>query len=374
MITFVGRYAIPNSLHPTGEDGSGVRRSRRYTYGVFAVRELSLATDKDEFIFSDRATATNSARCRGIVAWEATCEPLGRAVNQNRKLLRRMLAWGTRERLLNATPFNVAGEKSSTPNRSLPFLVFIWLGAEGGIRTSTLLRAPAPQAKSVMRTPFRRGTQALIKFERQNNRRFRRVTSEEEPRLLAAGNSLVHMLIVAALDTGMRRAELLALRFGDIDWDRQLIHIRPEIAKSKKGRVVPIGTTRLRRLLEWLRVGPNNETVPDDRLVFLRRDGETVKSFRTAWERARTKAGLSTVRFHDLRSEYASRLVECGVPLSQVRDLLGHCSIVVTERYDRVRLDSLKAAVARLDERQPFKILSTSPDQAHLVESLSSSH
>jgi integrase len=97
-----------------------------------------------------------------------------------------------------------------------------------------------------------------------------------------------------------------------------------------------------------------------------------VKSFRTAWELAREKAGLSTVRFHDLRSEYASRLVERGVPLSQVRDLLGHCSIVVTERYDRVRLDSLKAAVARLDDGQPFKILSSPAAPANPVESSSS--
>jgi hypothetical protein len=58
--------------------------------------------------------------------------------------------------------------------------------------------------------------------------------------------------------------------------------VRPEIAKSKKGRVVPIGTTRLRTLLEWLRVGPNHQPLPDDRLVFLRESGETVKSFRTA--------------------------------------------------------------------------------------------
>src|SRR5947207_15524020 len=58
----------------------------------------------------------------------------------------------------------------------------------------------------VTQTPFRRGTQALIKFERENNRRFMRVAPEEE-RLLAAGNSLVHTLIITALDTGMRRAE-----------------------------------------------------------------------------------------------------------------------------------------------------------------------
>jgi integrase len=169
----------------------------------------------------------------------------------------------------------------------------------------------------VTRTPFRRGTQALITFERENNRRVRRVTSEEETRLLAASNSLVNMLIVAALDTGMRRAELLSLQFGDIDWERQLIHVRPEVAKSKKGRVVPIGATRLRTLLEWLRVGPNSQPLPDDRLVFLRESGGIVKSFRTAWELAREKAQLPTVRFHDLRSEYASRLVECGVPLSR---------------------------------------------------------
>jgi hypothetical protein len=59
----------------------------------------------------------------------------------------------------------------------------------------------------VTQTPFRRGTQALIKFERENNRRVRRVPPEEAVRLLAASNSLVHMLIVAALDTGMRRGE-----------------------------------------------------------------------------------------------------------------------------------------------------------------------
>lgn len=226
----------------------------------------------------------------------------------------------------------------------------------------------------VAQTPFRRGTQALIKFERENNRRVRRVTAHEEARLLEASNSLVHMLIVAALDSGMRRGELLNLRFGDIDWDRQLIHVRPEVAKSKKERVVPIGTTRLRTLLEWLRVGPNRTPMADDRLVFLRENGDSVKSFRTAWELAREKAGLATVRFHDLRSEYASRLVECGVPLSQIRDLLGHCSIVVTERYDRVRLDSLKAAVARLDDGQPFKILSRSADELSAVKSVSSTH
>jgi hypothetical protein len=55
-----------------------------------------------------------------------------------------------------------------------------------------------------------------------------------------------------------------------------------------------------------------------------------------------------------LRHEYASRLVERNVPLAQVRDLLGHASIVTTERYDNQRLEALQAAVARLEAGKAF--------------------
>jgi integrase len=182
------------------------------------------------------------------------------------------------------------------------------------------------------------------------------------------------MLAVAPLDTGMRKGELLKLRFGDVDLKEQVIHVRPENAKSKKGRVVPTGTTLLRSLLDWLRIGPDKKPKSDDVSVFSRGDDQALKSFRMAWELAREKANLADLRFHDLRSEYASRLVERGVPLSQVRDLLGHGSIVVTERYDRQVLDNLREAVGRLDDGQPFKNLSTSPDQVTPVESPSSTH
>jgi hypothetical protein len=57
---------------------------------------------------------------------------------------------------------------------------------------------------------------------------------------------------------------------------------------------------------------------------------------------------------HDLRHEYASRLVERGVPLAQLRDLLGHASILTTERYDNQRLEALQAAVERLEGGKTF--------------------
>ena len=116
-------------------------------------------------------------------------------------------------------------------------------------------------------------------------------------------------------------------------------------------------------MLAWLRLDAANEQKPDDAFVFSNAAGEPVKDFRTAWELALEAARIENLWFHDLRGEYASRLVEGGVPLSQVRDLLGHASIVTTERYDRQRWEVLEAAVKTLDTGEAFKIPSSSTVQ-----------
>ena len=64
------------------------------------------------------------------------------------------------------------------------------------------------------------------------------------------------------------------------------------------------------------------------------------------------------LRWHDLRHEYASRLVEHGVPLAQVRDLLGHASITTTERYDNQTLANLQVAAAKLERGLAFRAVS----------------
>jgi hypothetical protein len=65
-------------------------------------------------------------------------------------------------------------------------------------------------------------------------------------------------------------------------------------------------------------------------------------------------SGASTCTGTTLRHEYASRLVERGVPLAQVRDLLGHASITTTERYDNQKLENLQLAAARLESGKTF--------------------
>ncbi len=111
--------------------------------------------------------------------------------------------------------------------------------------------------------------------------------------------------------------------------------------------------------------------------VFSNEAGEPLKTFKKAWVVAVLKAhgvdprwrkdsykDLSAecqqrlrdidLHWHDLSHEYASRLVERGVPLAQVRDLLGHASLLTTERYDNERLEALQAAVERLEGGKTF--------------------
>jgi integrase len=175
----------------------------------------------------------------------------------------------------------------------------------------------------------------------------------------------------------MRQGEMLSLRFGDIDWKRQPIVLRGETTKSRKTRAVPIATSRLRAVLEWQRLEADGERKPDGALIFSDETGEPVGTFRTAWVTAVLKAhdvkpewksykwtALTpacheefrriNLHWHDLRHEYASRLVERGVPLAQVRDLLGHASITTTERYDNQKLENLQAAAARLESGKHF--------------------
>ena len=112
-------------------------------------------------------------------------------------------------------------------------------------------------------------------------------------------------------------------------------------------------------MLKWLRIDGDGNVKGPEAPVFSNEAGEPILHFHTAWYAALRRAKITDLRFHDLRGEFASRLVEKGVPLSQVRDLLGHSSIVTTERYDRQRFEALEVAVKRFDTGETFNFLSS---------------
>ncbi len=194
------------------------------------------------------------------------------------------------------------------------------------------------------RTPFKRGSATLVKKLLEDNKRRRRVDAHEEAALLREASPHIQAMLIAALDTGMRQGEMLALRFRDVDLPRGLITLRGHTTKSGKSRLVPISTARLRDVLDWLRTDADGQDKPDDAVVSSNEVGEPLRLFHRTWQTLVLRAhghtatwaarlnyqGLSddsqnafrtiNLRWHDLRHEYASRLVEQGVPLAQVRD------------------------------------------------------
>jgi integrase len=83
--------------------------------------------------------------------------------------------------------------------------------------------------------------------------------------------------------------------------------------------------------------------------VFCHTDGSRIGSVKRSFATACTKAGIKDFRFHDLRHTCAAWLVTAGVSLTEVRDLLGHSSVTMTEKYAHLAPERVRIAVAALD-------------------------
>jgi integrase len=146
-------------------------------------------------------------------------------------------------------------------------------------------------------------------------------------------------LVLLALNTGMRRGELRQVQWADIDMRAKVLTVRAGYAKSGKSRAIPLNTEAMAVLKAW------RKQRPDPGPVF------GVASVQTAWEGLMTEAKIEDFRFHDCRHDFASRLVMAGVALIVVRDLLGHSSIEMTERYAHLapmhHAQAVQALVAR---------------------------
>lgn len=195
-------------------------------------------------------------------------------------------------------------------------------------------------------------------------------TPSEEDRLLAHAEPHLRALIVAALSTGCRLGELLSLEWRQIQSDgkgeaRWLI-LPAEQTKTGEPRVIPIGP-RLRAELVMRRDGPDGEPLPLSARVFGNEVGEPIESIRESWERTCAAAGIAGLHFHDLRREFACRLLESSADLHDVRDFLGHANITTTSTYLRSTPVRLARALDRLDPEPPKPPQSSDSPDSHTI-------
>ena len=197
------------------------------------------------------------------------------------------------------------------------------------------------------------------------------LTLEEERRLLQAGaTSRSRALLPAvtlALNTGMRRGEILGLTWARIDFLNERLTVGRSKTEAGQGRTVPLNATALAALQSWATKFADRKT---DHFVFpaerygLAGNDETphahscdpekpLGSLKESWESAKTKCDVQC-RFHDLRHSACTRLVERGVPLPVIASLLGWSAgttVRMARRYGHITADAQRQAVMALEPK-----------------------
>ncbi len=145
-------------------------------------------------------------------------------------------------------------------------------------------------------------------------------------------------LVVLAMNTGMRKGEMLTLKWSHINMEDRYLTIRSENAKSKTKRTIPLNNTVFDMLTVWQKQNADTE------LVF-EHDGNALPTYQYQWETLLKDAGIQNFRFHDLRHHFASKLVMKQVDLNVVRELLGHADLKMTLRYAHLAPEHKSSAV-----------------------------
>ena len=233
-------------------------------------------------------------------------------------------------------------------------------GKTAANRDLQLLRAAfnwALDEEVVMKSPFKRGERTAVKLTREQARS-RRLQPGEQERLLEHCGAHLRALVEAALESGCRRGELLSLQWRQVERSKPpMLHLPASKTKSGKARRVPI-SVRLQAVLEMretalrttLELKPDEPT-PGDLYVFGNELGEAVASVKTAWGTAVEKAGITDLRFHDLRHEAGSRWLDSRrVTIVTIQKWLGHANVRQTSTYLQTTMAGEHEAMRLFDE------------------------
>ena len=143
---------------------------------------------------------------------------------------------------------------------------------------------------------------------------------------LGCRNKLIRSILIIAIETGMRRSELVSICWSNLDLDQRTLHL--PITKNGHPRTIPLST----KAVEIIR----NVPCIDERVFPI-----TANALRLAWERLRRRAGITNLHFHDLRHEAISRFFERGLSVPEVALISGHRDYRMLFRYTHLRAEDV---------------------------------
>lgn len=218
----------------------------------------------------------------------------------------------------------------ATVNRYLAILshVFSFACKERGWITDNPLRAISKPKESRGRVRFL-----------DENERERLLTSCKESK-----NSVLYLVVILALSTGMRYSEIMNLTWSNVDFFKKRIIL--EETKNGEKRQVPLEG----KALELLKAHEKKRSLHTLLLFPGKIRGRRIE-IRAAWEAAVRRAGIENFRFHDLRHCCASYLAMNGASMAEIAGVLGHKTLQMTKRYTHLSDNHLSGIVSRMNEK-----------------------
>lgn len=167
-----------------------------------------------------------------------------------------------------------------------------------------------------------------------------------------------------ALNTGMRRGEMLGLEWRRVDLSEGLVYLEPE--HQKNGKVGSVPLNREARSAIASRMAFRARHCPNSPWVFAHRNGSQLKSVKHSFATACRIADIDNFRVHAMRHTCAAWRVQAGVSILEVAALLRHSDLQVTMRYAHLKPDSVHAAVSVLDS-PPSRSGHVDPDEGERI-------
>jgi len=194
----------------------------------------------------------------------------------------------------------------------------------------------AVEWEMIEQSPFDKGKSLMLK---ENNKRFRFLTEDEITQLLGKCPEYLHNIVECALNTGMRKSEILGLKWNQIRNGFIYLHE----TKPKESRQIPVNDA-LEIMFKEIR--KKQHLISEHVFTY---QGNRVDSVKTAFNATVKNAGIVDFRFHDLRHTFASQLIMKGGTLKDVQELLGHSTMTMTLRYAHLTQEHKKKAVNLLN-------------------------
>ena len=188
-----------------------------------------------------------------------------------------------------------------------------------------------------------------VKRLKEPKMRVRYLDEIEREKLLQAcqdsNNEDLYLAVVMSLSTGARRMEIWSLKWSDVDIEEGILTF--EKTKNDQRRSVPVSGHALSLLKQKRKKGILGSTLIFPSLV----DPSKPFDFRRPFNLALKKAGIENFRWHDLRHSAASYMVQNGVSLRIVGEILGHRDLSVTQRYAHLSPEHLRESIRGIDKK-----------------------